>query len=226
MMTNHNDTRLTAVAMTPKPKVTSISKDGKWKSFLNHAGLMQYVPSSVFFARAKVGGIVKRVSLETNVFTVAKDRLSAKLKELRKPPAEIGTFASGRVQFEAETRNKHELAELSRVYRLSTNSDAIPSMNLCLRRVDDSSLRLTWCKKNVMVEKNSRIANRKMLLCVNLVITPNHNGRLTKIRDAENRHGSTVCTVGRTDKRNCKTGRWLLCRSVKQNSQNHQYSKN
>ncbi len=117
-MTNQNDTQLTAVAMTPKPKVTSISKDGKWKSFLKHAGLMQYVPSGVFFARAKVGGIVKRASLETDVFTVAKDRLSAKIKELRKPPAEIGTFASGRVQFEAETRNKHELAELTRVYRL------------------------------------------------------------------------------------------------------------
>jgi len=79
---------------------------------------MQYVASGVFYARAKVGGIVKRASLDTDVFTTAKDRLRGKLNELRKPKAEVGTFASGRVQFEAETRNKHELAELSRVYRL------------------------------------------------------------------------------------------------------------
>ena len=116
-MTNPNDTK-TADAKTANRKLTTTSKDGKWKSFHSHAGLMQYVPSGVFFARAKVGGVVKRASLDTDVFTTAKDRLRGKLNELRKPPAEIGTFAAGRVQFEAETRNKHELSELSRVYRL------------------------------------------------------------------------------------------------------------
>jgi integrase len=115
-MTNSNDTQ--TAAATSSRKLTATSKDGKWKSFHAHAGLMQYLPSGVFFARAKVNGTVKRASLETDVFTTAKDRLRAKLKELRKPKAEVGTFAAGRVQFEAETRNKHELAELSRVYRL------------------------------------------------------------------------------------------------------------
>jgi integrase len=114
-MTTPNSTQ-TAAAISRKN--TTTSKDGKWKSFHTHAGLMQYVPSGVFFARAKVGRIVRRASLETDVFTTAKDRLRAKLKELRTPPAELGTFASGRVQFENETRNKHELADLSRVYRL------------------------------------------------------------------------------------------------------------
>jgi integrase len=117
-MTNQNDTPQTAVAITANRKNTTSSTDGKWKTFHTHTGLMQYVPSGVFYARAKVAGIVKRASLETDVFTVAKDRLRAKLKELRTPPAEIGTFAAGRVQFESETRNKHELSELSRVYRL------------------------------------------------------------------------------------------------------------
>jgi integrase len=116
-MTNPNDTK-TADAKTANRKLTTASKDGKWKTFHSHAGLMQYVASGVFYARAKVGGIVKRASLDTDVFTTAKDRLRGKLNELRKPKAEVGTFASGRVQFEAETRNKHELAELSRVYRL------------------------------------------------------------------------------------------------------------
>jgi integrase len=115
-MTNSNDTQ--TAAATSSRKLTAISKDGKWKSFHAHAGLMQYLPSGVFFARAKVNGIVKRASLETDVFTTAKDRLRAKLKELREPKAEADTFAAGRIQFETETRNKHELSELSRVYRL------------------------------------------------------------------------------------------------------------
>lgn len=99
-------------------KITNTVTHGKWETYLKHAGLMRYMPSGVFYARFKVNGIVKRASLETTVKTIAIDRLNIKRDELRKPKAEVGTFASGRVQFEAETRNKHELAELSRVYRL------------------------------------------------------------------------------------------------------------
>jgi len=48
-----------------------------------------------------------------------------------------GTFADGRVQFEAETRNKHELAELSRVYRLRCVDRIVRSWpGLDNRRVD------------------------------------------------------------------------------------------
>ena len=47
---------------------------------------MQCVPSGVFFARAKVVGIAKRASLETDVFPVAQNRLRAKKKQLQKPP--------------------------------------------------------------------------------------------------------------------------------------------
>ena len=65
-----------ADAKTAIRKLTTTSKDGKWKTFHSHAGLMQYVPSGVFYARAKVGRTVKRASLETEVFTVAKDRLT------------------------------------------------------------------------------------------------------------------------------------------------------
>jgi integrase len=115
-MKNQNSTQ--TAAATSSRKLTAISKDGKWKSFHVHAGLMQYLPSGVFFARAKVNRTVRRASLETDVFSTAKDRLRAKLKELRAPKAEAATFAAGRVLFEAETRNKHELSELSRVYRL------------------------------------------------------------------------------------------------------------
>jgi hypothetical protein len=40
-----------------------------------------------------------------NVFSIAKQRLPDKLKELRKPKAEVGTFADGRLKYESETRN-------------------------------------------------------------------------------------------------------------------------
>ncbi len=82
---------------------------------------MQYIPSGVYFARAKVkdggGGIVKRASLETDVFTTAKLRLPDKIKEMRKPKVAVGTFADGRLQFEMQTNSDHTLAELSKVYR-------------------------------------------------------------------------------------------------------------
>jgi len=116
LMTNQTSTTLAAA--TAGRKHTKLSPDGKWETYEKHAGLMRYVPSGIFFARFKVNGIVKWASLETNVKSTAVDRLNLKRDELRKPKAEVGTFASGRIQFEAETRNKHELAELSRIYRL------------------------------------------------------------------------------------------------------------
>jgi integrase len=109
---------------------SSISKDGKWRTFEKHAGLMQYIPSGVYFARAKVKdggrGIVKRASLETDVITTAKLKLPDKIKELRTPKAEVGTFGDGCLKYEAETRNGYtsrkkrliKLAPLSITYRL------------------------------------------------------------------------------------------------------------
>ena len=79
---------------------------------------MQYVPSGVFFARVRHKGKLFRQSLETDVFTTAKLRLPDKLKELRKPKAEVGTFMDGRLKYEAETQNDYTLAPLSKTYRL------------------------------------------------------------------------------------------------------------
>jgi integrase len=98
-------------------KLTRTSKDGKWKTFHSHAGLMQYLPSGMFYARAKVNGVVKRASLETDVFTTAKDNLPGKLKELRKPAPQVGTFADARALYEADLDAAHDLAEESKRYR-------------------------------------------------------------------------------------------------------------
>ena len=95
-----------------------VSTDGKWRSFPKVPNLLQYVIAGAYYARCKLDGKPVRASLETDVFSVAKQRLPDKLKELRKPKAFIGTFADGRVQFEEQTRCDHTLAELSKVYRL------------------------------------------------------------------------------------------------------------
>jgi integrase len=95
-----------------------LSKDGKWRSFPRVPNLLQYVIAGTYYARCKVSGKPIRASLDTHVFSVAKLRLPDKLKELRKPKAEVGTFADGRLQFEQQTSSDHTLAELSKVYRL------------------------------------------------------------------------------------------------------------
>jgi integrase len=106
----------TAGAQSPETNAARSTKQSVWWKRGEH--LIQHTPTGTFYCRTKIKGKTIRASLDTNVLTTARDRLPLKLAELRKPKAEVGTFAFGRVQFEAETRNKHELAELSRVYRL------------------------------------------------------------------------------------------------------------
>lgn len=97
---------------------TEPPKGGHWRSSLKHAGLMQFIPAGTYYARAKVNGKSVRASLETDVLTTAKLRLPDKLKELRTPKAEVGTFADGRLKYETETQNDYTLAPLSKTYRL------------------------------------------------------------------------------------------------------------
>jgi integrase len=104
----------------------NLSADGKWRSFPKVPNLLQYVVAGTYYARCKVNGKPVRASLETDVFTTAKLRLPDKLKELRKPKAHVGTFADGRLKYEAETKNGYtsrknrlvKLAPLSVAYRL------------------------------------------------------------------------------------------------------------
>lgn len=95
-----------------------LSTDGKWRSFPRVPNLLQYVIAGTYYARCKINGKPVRASLDTDVFSKAKQRLPDKLKELRKPTVEVGTFADGRVKFEQQTNCDHTLAELSKVYRL------------------------------------------------------------------------------------------------------------
>ena len=80
--------------------------------------LLQYVPSGTYFARVRHKGKLFKQSLETTVFSVAKVRLPDKLKAFRAPKVEVGTFADGRLKYEAETQADYTLAPLSKTYRL------------------------------------------------------------------------------------------------------------
>ena len=124
---------------TPSETTTAGTKSSDpktiWKKRAEH--LIQHLPTGTFYARLKIKGKTIRKSLDTDVFTTAKVRLPDALKQIRKPKAVAGTFSFGRVQFEAETRNKHELAELSRVYRLRCVDRIVRSWpGLDNRRVD------------------------------------------------------------------------------------------
>jgi len=149
-MTNPNDIQ-TAAAKHAR-KLTTLSKDGKWKTFHNCAGLMQYVPNGIYYARAKVNGIVKRASLETDVFTTAKDLLRGKMKELKaSKPADVAeTFKDARELYEKDLENDYTLAEASRNYRKARIAALLKSWpgldNLKLEKISESRCR-EWAKK-------------------------------------------------------------------------------
>ncbi len=101
-----------------------LSRDGRWRSFPKVPGLLQYVSTGTYFARAKVEGKLFRQSLlkhgeQSISFTTAKLRLADKLKEFRKPKVTVGTFAEARLLYEADLANDHTLAPKSKQYRLS-----------------------------------------------------------------------------------------------------------
>ena len=52
-----------------------LSADGKWRSFPKVPNLLQYVSSETYYGRIKVNGKTIRESLETNVWSKAKQRL-------------------------------------------------------------------------------------------------------------------------------------------------------
>jgi len=152
LMTNSSDTETAAARpeKLPAKQKTSISKDGKWKTFHAHAGLMQYIPSGIFFARAKINGTVKRASLETDVLTTAKDRLRLKINELREPPAQLGTFAEARLLYLADIDNDHALsAETKRYwhYRVAALLKSWPGVDkMSLNEITEADCR-KWGKK-------------------------------------------------------------------------------
>lgn len=113
----------TAATIAVSRKLTRTSSCGKWESFLNHAGLMRYVPSGEFYARCKVmedgKAIIRKEKLLTTIKGAAVTLLPAKLAELRKPKTEnnISVVSIGREKFLTETESQHDLSEGTRRHR-------------------------------------------------------------------------------------------------------------
>ena len=59
--------------------------------------LLRYRPSGTYFARFKVGGKLIRQSLETAVFSVAKQRLPDKIRDYRSRHESVKAFADGKM---------------------------------------------------------------------------------------------------------------------------------
>jgi integrase len=159
MKATTTETTTAGTKSIPKTKRNPhLSKDGKWRSFPKVPNLLQYVMSGTYYARTKVHGKPVRLSLETDVFTTAKLRLPDKLKELRKPKAEVGTFGDGRIKYEAETRNGYtsrkkrliKLAPLSIAYRLRCLKCLVRSLVGCIYFPNR-----TWKELSEQIRKNA-----------------------------------------------------------------------
>ena len=124
MTTTSEPTTAGAQSPVTNHHMTRSTKKSTWWKRGEH--LVQHTPTGTFYCRLKVKGKTIRASLDTDVLTVARDRLPLKLAELRKPKAQIGTFGDGCLKYEDETRKGYtskrnrrvNLAPLSIAYRL------------------------------------------------------------------------------------------------------------
>jgi hypothetical protein len=74
----------------------SYTKESLWES-TTVQNLIRYRPSGTYFGRFGVGGKLVRQTLETAVFSVAKQRLPDKIREYRSRHESVKAFAGGEV---------------------------------------------------------------------------------------------------------------------------------
>ena len=89
--------------------------------------LIRYRPSGTYFARFKVGGKLVRQSLETAVFSVAKQRLPDKIRDYRSRHESVKAFAGGKLSvrdavevYRGKVRANASLKPRSKDYREMT----------------------------------------------------------------------------------------------------------
>jgi hypothetical protein len=75
----------------------SISQNPYQKSPV--ANLYSYVPTGVYYAKARIGGKIKKKCLNTNVFSVAKLRLADYLKEEHRKAESLDNAVRGKMTF-------------------------------------------------------------------------------------------------------------------------------
>jgi integrase len=106
-----------------------LAKDGKWRSFPKVPHLLQYVNNGNYYGRIKVGGKIIRVSLDTDVWTSAKLRLTDFLKKHQEARHQIDPpkFSETVEVFKQELENDTSIKPRSKEYRL-----------LCLLKIERS----------------------------------------------------------------------------------------
>ena len=73
-----------------------LTEESRWES-TTVQNLIRYRPSGTYFARFKIGGKLIRKSLETPVFSVAKQRLPDRIREYRARHESVKAFAGGKM---------------------------------------------------------------------------------------------------------------------------------
>jgi integrase len=135
-----------------KKEASSLSKDGKWRSFARVPHLLQYVSSGTYYARVKIRGKVIRKALETDVFSTAKLRLIDFLKEQseQRPRGRMPLFSEAIELYRAKVRADHSMKASSKHYRdicLAKIQSSWPEIKgLCLDEITPEACR-EWASK-------------------------------------------------------------------------------
>jgi hypothetical protein len=74
----------------------SDTEESRWER-TTVQNLIRYRPSGTYFGRFRVGGKLIRQSLDTAVFSVAKQRLPDKIREYRSRHESVKAFAHGKM---------------------------------------------------------------------------------------------------------------------------------
>src|SRR6266516_6871433 len=118
----------------------NVSKLGKRRSFRKVPNLLQYTSTGTFYGRATVDGKIYRESLETTVYSVARQKLPDYVKEKLRKKRQAGapaTFAEARKLYEQDLDNDHGLSESMKRYR-----------RYCIRKLLDTWSELDDLKLN------------------------------------------------------------------------------
>jgi integrase len=117
---------LLPILLLDRAEMSTKEQNSVWqKTKTQH--LIRYLPKGTFYAYFKVGGKPFRKSLRTDVYSVAKLRLSDEIAEQRELAEAINNHAAGRLtfadviqQYRARIESEPRLKPASRAYRLMT----------------------------------------------------------------------------------------------------------
>ncbi|MGP8239910.1 MAG: hypothetical protein ACLQVW_31455 [Limisphaerales bacterium] len=103
-----------------KKRDEHLSKDQKWRSFPKVPHLPRYVTNGDYYGRIKVGGKLIRESLQTDVWTTAKLRLTDFLKKHQETRTRVlaPKFSEAVELYKQELANDSTMKPRSRGYRI------------------------------------------------------------------------------------------------------------